>query len=77
MSLIENSRAGWSWVEAMRSDGAGVGPSVPGCFRCSILSCLLGLGLSLSRTGCPSVHLLMLWGSFGSQTKFSRATLEP
>lgn len=25
-SLIEHSRAGWSWAEAMCSDGAGVGP---------------------------------------------------
>lgn len=61
----------------MCSDGVGVGSSVRGCFRWSCLSCLLGLGLSLSRTSCPSVRLLMLWGSSGSQTKSSRAATEP
>lgn len=73
--MAERAGAG---LRAVCSDGVGVGSSVRGCFRCSYLSCLLGLGLSLSqRTSCPSVRLLMLWGSSGSQTKSSRAATEP
>lgn len=76
--MIEKAaeRAG-AGLRAVRSDGVGVGSSVRGCFRWSYLSCLLGLGLSLSRTSCPSVRLPMLWGSSGSHTKSSRPATEP